>query len=182
MEQPGETMAERKARLKALRQAKEAAEGGAPAEETKDGGEEPPVLKFRNYLPKDEVLGEAVMKATKAPEFEPVEAKPLAVAEEVSRKTVGVFLAHRVPASPSRRHPSPETGSAEDLGTANPNPPSLTPQDDIYDLLPKRENIDLKNHVERKMQKLERKTQRAMIELMQAEEDRRMRERGEEAD
>ena len=62
----------------------EAAEGGAPAEETKDGGEEPPVLKFRNYLPKDEVLGEAVMKATKAPEFEPVEAKPLAVAEEVS--------------------------------------------------------------------------------------------------
>ena len=84
MEQPGETMAERKARLKALRQAKEAAEGGAPAEETKDGGEEPPVLKVRNYLPKDEVLGEAVMKATKAPEFEPVEAKPLAVAEEVS--------------------------------------------------------------------------------------------------
>ncbi|ACO66737.1 predicted protein [Micromonas commoda] len=129
-------MAERKARLKALRQAKEAAEGGAPAEETKDGGEEPPVLKFRNYLPKDEVLGEAVMKATKAPEFEPVEAKPLAVAEE----------------------------------------------DDIYDLLPKRENIDLKNHVERKMQKLERKTQRAMIELMQAEEERRMRERGEETD
>ena len=68
------------------------------------------------------------------------------------------------------------------MGTANPNPPSLTPHDDIYDLLPKRENIDLKNHVERKMQKLERKTQRAMIELMQAEEDRRMRERGEEAD
>ena len=68
------------------------------------------------------------------------------------------------------------------MGTANPNPPSLAPQDDIYDLLPNRENIDLKNHVERKMQKLERKTQRAMIELMQAEEDRRMRERGEEAD
>jgi len=32
------------------------------------------------------------------------------------------------------------------------------------------------------MQKLERKTQRAMIELMQAEEDRRMQERGEQAD
>jgi len=68
------------------------------------------------------------------------------------------------------------------LGTANPNPPSLTRQDDIHDLLPTRENIDLKNHVERKMQKLERKTQRAMIELMQAEEDRRMQERGEQAD
>ena len=78
--------------------------------------------------------------------------------------------------------PSPETRSAEDLGTANPNPPSLTRQDDIHDLLPTRENIDLKNHVERKMQKLERKTQRAMIELMQAEEDRRMQERGEQAD
>ena len=74
-----------------------------------------------------------------------MEAKPLAVAEEVSRKTVGVFLAHRVPASPSRRHPSPETGSAEDLGTATLIPLSLNPQDDIYDLLPKRENIDLKN-------------------------------------
>ena len=84
MEQPGETMAERKARLKALRQAKEAAEGGAPAEETKDGGDEPPVLKFRNYLPKDEVLSEGLIKATRAPEFEPVVAKPLPVAEEVS--------------------------------------------------------------------------------------------------
>ena len=31
-----------------------------------------------------QVLAEAVMKATKAPEFEPVEAKLLAVAEEVS--------------------------------------------------------------------------------------------------
>jgi hypothetical protein len=49
MQQPGETMAERKARLKALRQAKDAAEG-AP-EEKKDGDEEP-VLKFRNYLPR----------------------------------------------------------------------------------------------------------------------------------
>ena len=78
MQQPGETMAERKARLKALRQAKDAAEG-AP-EEKKDGDEEP-VLKFRNYLPKDEVLSEGLIKATRAPEFEPVVAKPLPVAD-----------------------------------------------------------------------------------------------------
>ena len=70
MEQPGETMAERKARLKALRQAKEAAEGRARGGD-EGRGEEPPVLKFRNYLPKDEVLGEAVMKATKAPGSSP---------------------------------------------------------------------------------------------------------------
>ena len=75
MQQPGETMAERKARLKALRQAKDAAEG-AP-EEKKDGDEEP-VLKFRNYLPKDEVLSEGLIKATREV------AKPLPVAEEVS--------------------------------------------------------------------------------------------------
>jgi len=133
MQQPGETMAERKARLKALRQAKDAAEG-AP-EEKKDGDEEP-VLKFRNYLPKDEVLSEGLIKATRAPEFEPVVAKPLPVAEE----------------------------------------------DNILDLIPKRANIDLKNQVERKLEKLERKTQRAMIELMHQEEDRRMKERGEEAE
>ena len=40
----------------------------------------------------------------------------------------------------------------------------------------------MKNQVERKLEKLERKTQRAMIELMQQEEDRRMKERGEEAE
>ena len=50
------------------------------------------------------------------------------------------------------------------MGTANPIPRPLNPQDDIYDPFSEAENIDLKNHVERKMQKLERKTQRAMIE------------------
>ena len=40
----------------------------------------------------------------------------------------------------------------------------------------------MKNQVERKLEKLERKTQRAIIELMHQEEDRRMKERGEEAE
>ena len=40
----------------------------------------------------------------------------------------------------------------------------------------------MKNQVERKLEKLERKTQRAMSELMHQEEDRRMKERGEEVE
>ena len=83
MEQPGETMAERKARLKAAA-GEEAAEGARPRRRRRTGAKSRPSSSSANGLPKDEVYGEAVMKATKAPEFEPVEAKPLAVAEEVS--------------------------------------------------------------------------------------------------
>lgn len=123
MQQPGETMAERKARLKALRQANDAAEG-AP-EEKKDGDEEP-VLKFRNYLPKDEVLSEGLIKATRAPEFEPVVAKPLPVAEEVSHlpSTTHRRLAPapRRPLIVATRQEPETTRRAGNLGTANPNP------------------------------------------------------------
>jgi hypothetical protein len=113
MQQPGETMAERKARLKALRQAKDAAEG-AP-EEKKDGDEEP-VLKFRNYLPKDEVLSEGLIKATRAPEFEPVVAKPLPVAEEVSH------LPSNIPSTPRTSAATPV--DRRDAPRARDHPPS----------------------------------------------------------
>ena len=43
-------------------------------------------------------------------------------------------------------------------------------------VMPKKANFDLKRDVEKKMERLERKTQRAMIELMREEEERRVAE------
>jgi coiled-coil domain-containing protein 12 len=42
--------------------------------------------------------------------------------------------------------------------------------------MPKKANWDLRRDVEKKMEKLEKRTQRAMVELMREEEERRMKE------
>jgi len=59
--------------------------------------------------------------------------------------------------------------------------PSVEPEradaddaDYIVNVMPARANADLKRDVERKLQKLERKTQRAMLELTREEDARRM--------
>ena len=46
----------------------------------------------------------------------------------------------------------------------------------VLNVMPKKANFDLKRDVEKKMERLERKTQRAMIELMREEEERRVAE------
>jgi len=47
--------------------------------------------------------------------------------------------------------------------------------DEIIDVAPKRENLDLKRDVAAKLEKLERRTQNAMIELMREEEEARQK-------
>ena len=138
-----ETAAERKARLRALREEAAAADpriappepAPAPAAgEPKEPKE--PVLKFRNYMPRDEELQEGVMAAVQVEEFAPVEVAPhpLIASEEVDDE-VGVDA-----------------------------------------LLPQKLNADLRRDVAQKMEKLERRTQRAMLVLMQEEEERRNKE------
>ena len=46
---------------------------------------------------------------------------------------------------------------------------------EIIDVAPKRENLDLKRDVAAKLEKLERRTQNAMIELMREEEEARQK-------
>ncbi|GAX82473.1 hypothetical protein CEUSTIGMA_g9900.t1 [Chlamydomonas eustigma] len=51
-------------------------------------------------------------------------------------------------------------------------------EDVLVNVAPKKANWDLKRDVEKKLEKLERRTQRAILEIMQAEEAERMREEG----
>ncbi|KAG6557640.1 hypothetical protein Mapa_000921 [Marchantia paleacea] len=126
---------ERKARLQALRLA---AELSAPPENDVDDGEseaaaedgEPEVvIKFRNYVPRDEQLQQLKIVPPQPPKFD----DPLAKAPEDVNDT----------------------------------------EDPLVSIAPKKANWDLRREVAKKLEKLERRTQRAIIELMQEEEKRR---------
>mmetsp|Transcript_187 Transcript_187/g.488 ORF Transcript_187/g.488 Transcript_187/m.488 type:complete len:160 (-) Transcript_187:618-1097(-) len=154
---PGETAAERKERLKALRAAAELAtadrpeapEPEAPADEPEEPAEvEEAVVEedlsgkevaFRNYLPKDNQLKEKKVNAAKAPEFE----------EPVVEPTPGL------------------DEQVED-------------EDALASLAPRKANWDLRRDVAKKLEKLERRTQRAMVELMQEQQAAQLKADGEE--
>ncbi|GMH44217.1 hypothetical protein BSKO_12151 [Bryopsis sp. KO-2023] len=59
------------------------------------------------------------------------------------------------------------------------NPPK---EEVVIDVAPKKANWDLKRNVEKKLQKLERATQRALLEIMQDMEKKRFEEEGGIAD
>ena len=182
-----ETAEERKKRLRAMRD---------EAEKTE------PELKFRNYLPRDEALQEgqvrareralemrllpkaaavdlatlatspdepipkptAQIKARQAPDFEaPVVEKEPEEEDEVRPSSQTTFARAETPlAAFTRRHLTLDV-------------PPLA-QTAVLNVMPKKANFDLKRDVEKKMERLERKTQRAMIELMREEEERRVAE------
>jgi coiled-coil domain-containing protein 12 len=136
----GESAAERRARLKKLR---EVADVGDDVED--NGGdkneEEMRTIKLRNYVPKDiaslegraEILPNAV-----APEFKNNDKK------DVTKRN------------------SDENNREEEEEDA------MTTM-----RLPKKQNWDLKRDVAKKMEKLERQTNRAIAELAREEEERR---------
>lgn len=67
--------------------------------------------------------------------------------------------------------------------TPSPFPPHCRPspspsQELLVNIAPKKANWDLKRDVQPRLDKLERRTQRAILELLQAEERRRMEEEG----
>eukprot|EP00227_Mantoniella_beaufortii_P000124 CAMPEP_0197616356 /NCGR_PEP_ID=MMETSP1326-20131121/60490_1 /TAXON_ID=1155430 /ORGANISM="Genus nov. species nov., Strain RCC2288" /LENGTH=128 /DNA_ID=CAMNT_0043185243 /DNA_START=486 /DNA_END=872 /DNA_ORIENTATION=- len=126
-----ESAADRKARLRAMREEAEVPSKNAPDKE--------PQLKFRNYLPRDEELLEGQIKAAQAPEIDAITVDPTDFDDEGEE---GVIAAN---------------------------------------VLPKKANFDLRRDVDKKMEKLEKRTQRAMIELMREEEERRMKDTEAEA-
>jgi coiled-coil domain-containing protein 12 len=136
----GESAAERRARLKKLR---EVADVGDDVEDNggDKNGEEMRTIKLRNYVPKDiaslegraEILPNAV-----APEFKNNDKK------DVTKRN------------------SDENNREEEEEDA------MTTM-----RLPKKQNWDLKRDVAKKMEKLERQTNRAIAELAREEEERR---------
>jgi len=137
----GESAAERRARLKKLREVAKNADDDVvdKALNDDDGGddgkneEEMRTIKLRNYVPKDiaslegraEILPNAI-----APEFK-------------------------------------FSGKEEEEGEATTTTTTTTTS------LPKKQNWDLKRDVAKKMEKLERQTNRAIAELAREEEERR---------
>ncbi|XP_026397819.1 coiled-coil domain-containing protein 12-like [Papaver somniferum] len=110
--------AERRERLKALREAKElfnAKDGDEPKEDENKS------LKFRNYLPHDEKLQEGKLAPPVLPKFEdPIAAVP---------------------------------------------PPAEKTEDPFVNIAPKKPNWDLRRDVQKKLDKLERRTQKAIAQL-----------------
>lgn len=115
-----ESAQERKARLKAIRQAAGDVTPAAPP-----AAAEQPKLKFRNYNVRDQKIEHTVLEPAKAPEY--VATKP------------------EVPAGKT----------AEDL---------------LANVAPKKPNWDLRRDVEKRLGKLERRTQRALVQLAQEQQ------------
>ncbi|KAL6782342.1 hypothetical protein ACKKBG_A06430 [Auxenochlorella protothecoides x Auxenochlorella symbiontica] len=135
-----ESAAERKARLKAMREAAEkegdlGEEGPTSTAEAGDGAPEAapstsayPVLKFRNYNVKDaESIQHVKVEAAKVPEVEEIVADPEAV-----------------------------------MGN--------DPEEVLINVAPKKANWELRRAIAPQLAKLDRRTQEAMITLMKAEQ------------
>jgi len=139
----GESAAERRARLKKLREVADGDDVEDDNAKTNDGGdkngEEMRTIKLRNYVPKDiaSLEGRA-------------EILPNAVAPEFNNDNKDV-----------RKRNSDGGGEEEDED-------AMTTMS-----LPKKQNWDLKRDVAKKMEKLERQTNRAIAELAREEEERR---------
>jgi len=139
----GESAAERRARLKKLREVADGDDVEDDNAKTNDGGdkngEEMRTIKLRNYVPKDiaSLEGRA-------------EILPNAVAPEFNNDNKDV-----------RKRNSDGGGEEEDEDAMTTTS------------LPKKQNWDLKRDVAKKMEKLERQTNRAIAELAREEEERR---------
>ncbi|WIA09550.1 hypothetical protein OEZ86_012114 [Tetradesmus obliquus] len=146
-----EDAAARRERLKALKQAAQliesagddAAAAGAPAAaQEAAAAEQPaekPLLKFRNYVVKDE---KNIQHEKVAPAQPPQIAEP-----ELGTK--------------------PEDADEEEL---------------LASVAPKKANWDLKREVEPRLARLERRTQRALVEMLLQEEQQRLQQEGGVAD
>ncbi|KAI3982809.1 hypothetical protein MKX01_010292 [Papaver californicum] len=126
--------ADRRQRLKALREAKELF-NAKDGDETKD--DENQSLKFRNYLPHDEKLQESKLAPPILPKFEdPIAAAP---------------------------------------------PPTEKIEDPFVNIAPKKPNWDLRRDIQKKLDKLERRTQKAIAQLAE-EQAKKNQESAEEND
>ena len=141
----GESAAERRARLKKLREVADGDDVEDNNAKNNDGGdkngEEMRTIKLRNYVPKDiaSLEGRA-------------EILPNAVAPEFNNNDNKDVITKR----------------NSDGGGEEEDEDAMTTMS-----LPKKQNWDLKRDVAKKMEKLERQTNRAIAELAREEEERR---------
>jgi coiled-coil domain-containing protein 12 len=178
---------DRKARLKALREEALAANEAeqlvsAPEQAASDAApEEPaseePVLKFRNYAVKDDKLQHIAVEATKPAEFEEVAVDLDAIIgndpEEVSVVALLSSYTFLLFACTTR---ALYCVSRLGAGSSTMLPQNCIELQVLVRVAPKKANWDLRRDIAPKLAKLERMTQRAMVQLMQQEEARRQAE------
>jgi len=146
----GESAAERRARLKKLREVADGDDVEDNNAKNNDGGdkngEEMRTIKLRNYVPKDiaSLEGRA-------------EILPNAVAPEFNNNDNKDVLTKRN-----------SDGGGDEKNREEEEEDAMTTMS-----LPKKQNWDLKRDVAKKMEKLERQTNRAIAELAREEEERR---------
>ena len=139
---------DRKARLKALA-AKAGRTKEVPAEEP---AEEKKALTFRNYAPTDKTLDAASTGADNDDGNEP-QAKKARVVED-----------SKPAAAPTSKSMMQDALAETKRSTAIPSRTAATA--DVTTMAPKKINWDLKRDIQPKLDKLERRTQKAIVEML----------------
>ena len=150
-------MAQRSDARESARARPVAAEGGGDAEDA-------PKLKFRNYQPKADELKDGVMPQVK-------------VSADKELEKMGAVDSAPAPAPPTRSVPALPRDACRQLllalasALAQRCKPCMRAQVQTkaeiqLDVAPKKANWDLKQHIAKKLEKLERRTQQAIVELI----------------
>mmetsp|Transcript_29907 Transcript_29907/g.36417 ORF Transcript_29907/g.36417 Transcript_29907/m.36417 type:complete len:162 (+) Transcript_29907:99-584(+) len=147
-------MEDRKARLAALKARATAAAAESNTEENNEAQQQKqqqeeeqgpaPVLKFRNYTPKDVSL-EAEIK------------------DSIDDADIDVALTNR---DAKRQKISEKSDLERALADAAATPGDMFDVNDVSSMVPKKVNWDLKRNISTKLDKLERRTQRVIVELL----------------
>ncbi|KAL8547841.1 hypothetical protein ACS0TY_007244 [Phlomoides rotata] len=123
-------------------------------------------MKFRNYLPHDKQLQEGKLAPPVLPKFEdPVLAAP---PQEEKKEVLHEILSH--------------ISSYCLIYSRGILTVENKIQDPFLNIAPKKPNWDLRRDVQKRLDKLERRTQKAMLTLMEREEEKRRSEENQETE
>ncbi|XP_060018121.1 coiled-coil domain-containing protein 12 isoform X3 [Lagenorhynchus albirostris] len=156
----------RKERLKALREKtgrKDKEDGEPKTKQLREGeeeGEKHRELRLRNYVPEDEDL-----KKRRVPQAKPIAAGCRLLA--LLHPRIAFILRNPSPSSRAAfagSSPLVEEKVKEQLEAAKPEP--IIEEVDLANLAPRKPDWDLKRDVAKKLEKLEKRTQRAIAELI----------------
>mmetsp|Transcript_21131 Transcript_21131/g.46272 ORF Transcript_21131/g.46272 Transcript_21131/m.46272 type:complete len:134 (+) Transcript_21131:79-480(+) len=128
----------------------------------------------------DAVARRERLKALKAAAEAVGEGAPDAAPEQDSDKPVLKFRNYAVKDEKRIEHEkvAPAKPPKFEAPIVEKKPEEADQEELLINVAPKKANWDLKRDIEGKLEKLERRTQRAIVEIMQEEEQRRLQEEG----
>ena len=159
---------DRKARLKALAaragRTKQPVEGDADASnDTDEGSRKKPALKFRNYAPQDENLDvSGTNENNDASSQQPASKKPRIDSEGDGEGNEG----GTVKSSKTALQEALQEAQIEMKASSNTTSKELSGTADVKSVAPQKVDADLKRGIADKLAKLERRTQRSIVEML----------------